>query len=217
MTEIKKIEFNEQPALIEYEGAQVRINFDVETGTAVSNNGAESGEQEPRTIYLAYVVRMDNPLNEERVKEAVMAAGFPEFKADEVAALVMKSVMEGYGNESGILAYAKKAVIAVNNFTFDANDMWLDRELRQTLRQRFNDEKEEGLTQTNLVYGELVITLPIDLAISLIKDLERYARQCYDQTARHKAAVLALDNVADVLAYDFTQGYPPQLDFVGEE
>ena len=95
MTEIKKIEFNEQPALIEYEGAQVRINFDVETGTAVSNNGAEGGEQEPRTIYLAYVVRMDNPLNEERVKAAVMAAGFPEFKADEVAALVMKSVKEG--------------------------------------------------------------------------------------------------------------------------
>lgn len=226
MTEIKKIEFNEQPNLIEYEGAQVRINFDVETGTAVSNNGADGGEQEPRTIYLAYVVRMDNPLNEERVKEAVMAAGFPEFKADEVAALVMKSVMEGYGNESGILAYAKKAVIArisqydisdaVNNFTFDAIDMWLPRELRQTLRQRFNDEKEEGLPQTNLVYGELVFTLPIDLAISLIKDLERYARQCYDQTARHKAAVLALDNVADVLAYDFTQGYPTQLDFVGE-
>lgn len=226
MTEIKKIEFNEQPSLIENEGAVVRISFDSEQGTAVNNNAGEQ-EQEPRTIYLTHVVRVLQPLSEDRIKAAVLEAGHPEFKADEVAAMVMKEVVAGYGNDDAALAYAKKAVVArinqydaseaVNNFLLNGADMWLDRELRQTLRQRFADEKEEEATETHLVYGEQVITLPIDLAITLIKQLERYARQCYDQTAIHKAVVLAMDDIEDVLGYDFTENYPTQLSITTEE
>lgn len=214
---IKKVEFNERPQFIENEGNVVRINFDIEETTRSVENGEE------QTVVLAYAVRVEQPLTEERVKQAIVAAGFEDFKADEIAALVMMEIMQGNGNDAGALAYAKKAVVArinqydvspaVNQFTLDGNPMWLDRELRRTLRQRFDDEKEEGAETTNLVYGDQAISLPIDTAITLIKQLDRYARISYDQTAIHKAAVLALDDIEDVMAYDFTTGYEPNPEF----
>ena len=53
--EIKKIEFNERPSLIEQEGSVVRINFDVEKGTVVVNNGAE-GEEPERCVVIKPLV-----------------------------------------------------------------------------------------------------------------------------------------------------------------
>jgi hypothetical protein len=39
-----------------------------------------------------------------------------------------------------------------------------------------------------------------------------YALQCFNVTAQHKANVLALDTVDDVTSYDYTSGYPEQIE-----
>ena len=45
--------------------------------------------------------------------------------------------------------------------------------------------------------------------------LELYASACFDKTAEHKANVLALDDIEDILSYDYTVGYPSKLHFNG--
>lgn len=47
----------------------------------------------------------------------------------------------------------------------------------------------------------------------MLSALELYASACYNKTAEHLSAVNALTDLADVLAYDYTAGYPQQLSF----
>ena len=110
--EIKKIEFNERPSLIEQEGSVVRINFDVETGTVVVNNGAEGEEPETREIFLAHIIRVPQPLTLENIKAALEGKGFDAYKSEAVAAEVMMETMKGFSNDEKALAYAKQMVIA---------------------------------------------------------------------------------------------------------
>lgn len=221
--EIKKCIFDQRPSAVVFEGAMVSVNFDIEESTQVVNPAGEGQEEESRTVYLAHVIRLAHPLTEERLQEAVLEAGFDGYKAEEVAADTLLQLVQGGELNGDALALAKKVVIArisqydvsdnVNNFTLNGAPMWLGREMRRTLRDRFNDEKDEGEETTNLVYGDAVISLPIDTAIAMIKQLERYSRHCYDQTALHKAAVDALETVEAVLAYDFTEGYEANPEF----
>ena len=215
--DIKKVEFNERPQFIENEGNVVRINFDIEE----TKRSIEGGEEQD--IVLAHVVRVEQPLTEERVKQALLEQGYDEYKADEVAAMVMQEVMTGCGNAAGALAYAKKAVIArirqydcsdaVNKFTFNGLPMWLDDATRTKLAKRFDTDEQDGKTETKVIYEGQAFDLPITSARAMLHQIESYARDCFDQTNEHIAAVNALDNIEDVLAYDFTEGYEPNPEF----
>lgn len=216
--EIKKIEFNERPSLIEQEGSVVRINFDVETGTVVVNNGAEGEEPETREIFLAHIIRISQPLTLEHIKAALEAKGFDAYKSEAVAAEVMMETMKGFSNDEKALAYAKQMVIAkisaydksdaVNQFTYNGVPMWLDKEMRNGLIARLNAEKAVGKTETTLWLDTAPFTLAIDDALSLLTALEVYASECFDKTAAHKSVVANMESIEDVLAYDYTDGYP---------
>ena len=41
--------------------------------------------------------------------------------------------------------------------------------------------------------------------------IEVYASACFDNTAKHKANVMALDSIEEVMSYDYTTGYPDKL------
>lgn len=101
----------------------------------------------------------------------------------------------------------------VNSFTINGMKYWLDKETRAGLMLRFNAEKAASKTETTLWLGIQSITLDIDKAIQMLYDIEVYASSCYDNTARHKANVLALDSADKVMAYDYTTGYPDKLSF----
>lgn len=47
----------------------------------------------------------------------------------------------------------------------------------------------------------------------MLSALELYALECYNVTAAHKANVMALESVGDVVAYDYESGYPDKLNF----
>jgi len=101
----------------------------------------------------------------------------------------------------------------VNAFYLKGQKVWLDKDTRSGLILRFNAEKSAGKTETTLWLGTQSITLDIDKAIQMLYDIEVYASSCYDNTARHKVNVLALDSADKVMAYDYTTGYPDKLSF----
>ena len=101
----------------------------------------------------------------------------------------------------------------VNSFTLQGKQMWLPKETRVGLVNSVTIEKNAGKETTVLWFGGEKYELSVDTALQMLSALELYAVQCYNTTAMHKAAVNALESVEDVVAYDYTQGYPEKLNF----
>ena len=67
--------------MIEYEGNVVRINFDVEQ--IELENGMdrdESKEKTTRLAYSAYVVRIEQPVERDKVVDAIISSAYPTDK-----------------------------------------------------------------------------------------------------------------------------------------
>lgn len=82
---IKKSTFDYSPSLIEYEGNFVRINFDVEKIELA--NGTDSNESKnttTRMAYSAYVVRIEQPMERDKVIDAIVRAAYPNDKMQAV-------------------------------------------------------------------------------------------------------------------------------------
>ena len=101
----------------------------------------------------------------------------------------------------------------VNSFTLQGKQMWLPKETRVGLVNSVTIEKNASKETTVLWFGGERYELPVDTALQMLSALELYALECYNVTAAHKAAVNALESVEDVVAYDYTQGYPEKLNF----
>ena len=101
----------------------------------------------------------------------------------------------------------------VNSFTLQGKQMWLPKETRVGLVNSVTIEKNAGKKTTVLWFGGEKYELSVDTALQMLSALELYALECYNVTAAHKAAVNALESVEDVVAYDYTQGYPEKLNF----
>lgn len=97
---------------------------------------------------------------------------------------------------------------AVNGFILDGAMAWLDRDTRGGLARRLASEEAKGREMTTLWLDTRSFTLPIALAKKLLDIIELYAADCFDTTARHRAAVLAMRDIEEVRSYDHTSGYP---------
>lgn len=73
---MKKYQFDQRPELVEMEGATVRINFDVEE---VEQTLPPMGDEEPvvKTVFEAYVVRVQQPIDRSKVIDAIVTAEYP--------------------------------------------------------------------------------------------------------------------------------------------
>ena len=73
---MKKYQFDMRPELVEMEGATVRINFDVEE---VEQTLPPMGDEEPvvKTVFEAYVVRVQQPVDRSKVIDAIVTAEYP--------------------------------------------------------------------------------------------------------------------------------------------
>lgn len=107
----------------------------------------------------------------------------------------------------------EKYNVSENVDMFYINDvpMWLNRDLRNSLMARFNAEKSKGIEITNIWYNGLNFVLPVDMAISMLLDLEIYASKCFDNTQRHLYNVTQLQTIEDINNYDYTVDYPEKL------
>lgn len=106
---------------------------------------------------------------------------------------------------------AYDASSAVNSFSVNDKTAWLDKATRVGLMNSTTIAKSLGRKTTTLWLGDTKIVLDTDKAIELLSTIEMYALECYNRTAAHRQAIEELTDIADVLQYDFTTGYPKKL------
>lgn len=120
-----------------------------------------------------------------------------------------------------VLTAAKEAVLAkiteydlseaVNHFTLNGKKGWLDKATRVGLFNSVNVAKSLNTEKVQIWVGDDDYTMECATAISLLSQIEMYAQDVYNVTATHKKTLESLDNVADVLSYDYTTLYPSPL------
>ncbi len=125
--------------------------------------------------------------------------------------------------EEDALIFAKEMLIReiatydtsseVNSFTVAGMTAWLDKTTRTTVRIAIDSCKTAGRDTYDVWFNGISISLPCDTAITLLAQLEVYAADCYNTTAKHKAAVAGLTTIDEVIAYNYKSGYPEKLTF----
>lgn len=128
----------------------------------------------------------------------------------------------GMTSEAALTAAAQKMVLAeiekldtssaVNGFMLNGLKVWLNKDTRVGLMNSTQIAKAMGKTTTTLWLGDVKLVVECDKAIQLLSALEMYALECFNVTAAHKKAVAELNTVEEVLAYDYTAGYPKILE-----
>ena len=189
-----------------------------------------SGDYAKETLGILVIdvdeVRVDLPIpvTHGQIVDALVAKGPKEgYDAEHwalKAQMVADVTLTGSYDE---LAYAKAQKLIditeydssdnVNDFIFGGKHMWLDNAMRDKLAKRLDVDRRSGLTTTKIVYEYVSYELPIEQAEQMLLVLEQYARDAFDKTNEHKAAVNALKSVAKVKTYDYTVGYPEKINF----
>lgn len=128
----------------------------------------------------------------------------------------------GMTSEAALTAAAQKMVLAeiekndtssaVNGFMLNGQRVWLDKATRVGLMNSTTIAKAMGQPTTTLWLGDAKLVVECDKAIQLLSALEMYALECFNVTAAHKKAVSEMSTVEEVLAYDYTAGYPEVLE-----
>ena len=157
----------------------------------------------------------------------------PCVSADEVTSSTLTTMMQweydgvwlytgGLTTEAALTAAAQEMVLekitdwdtssAVNGFILNGERVWLDKATRVGLMNSTSIAKAMGQATTTLWLGDAKLVVECDKAIQLLSALEMYALECFNVTAAHKKAVSEMSTVEEVLAYDYTAGYPAVLE-----
>ena len=99
----------------------------------------------------------------------------------------------------------------VNSFYIDGIRCWFDKATRVGLTNAINLQKQLGNTTYKVWFGDNIIELEIDRALTLLANIENYAGQCYNVTQEHISEINNLSTIEDCLNYDITAGYPDIL------
>ena len=164
-------------------------------------------------------------------EETEISGGMPDGNGLETTEAVMRKVWVydgvrletgGMTSEAALTAAAQKMVQeqidkydtspSVNGFMLNGLRVWLNKDTRVGLMNSTQIAKAMGKTTTTLWFGGMQIEVNCDKAIQLLSALEMYALECFNVTAAHKKAVAEMSTVEEVLAYDYTAGYPEVLE-----
>lgn len=99
--------------------------------------------------------------------------------------------------------------LEVNSFLIENKPFWLDKATRVGLMHLANCSTDD----IQLVLGDQVLTLPVDVVKNFLSKLEVYAGKCYLQTQKHLLALKNLKTIEDIINYDYTKGYPDKIVF----
>ena len=179
----------------------------------------------PHQNYTVYLASGDVALTETPTLDALLVAIPTDgYIVKEDIIPVMDALIKTGGIEQTDeerLAFAKEMLTreitahdtssSVNGFSLNGLTVWLDKDTRMGLMNSTTIAKNMGQATTTVWFGGISLTIPCDTAIQMLSALEMYALECFNVTAGHKAAVQALTTVDEVVAYDYSQGYPEQL------
>lgn len=113
--------------------------------------------------------------------------------------------------EAEITAYDKSE--NVNQLSVNGIGVWFEPEERAKIKQGVESCKSTGRETYDVAWNGLQISVSCDTALAILAQIEVYALDCLNVTAKHKAAVEELAEIEDVLVYDYTTGYPEKLSF----
>ncbi len=102
----------------------------------------------------------------------------------------------------------------VASFTYKGIAGWLDKAQRSSILNLLNlspamTDSDEN--QFSLILSSKVVNIPVSELVSLITKLENYSYQCLVATTKHLEAVEDMENLDDILNYDYTTGYPDKI------
>lgn len=167
-----------------------KLNATEQVPVAMSKNGVMKYETREKTKYAYDVYWITLPSSSAHDATSVLAAAKKEV-------------------ETAITAYDSSS--AVNAFLLNGIQVWLDKATRVGLMNSTAIAKNMGQEKTSLWLGSYQLEVDCDKAIQLLSALEMYALECFNVTAAHKKAVSELDNIEEVLTYDYKSGYPEKL------
>jgi len=101
----------------------------------------------------------------------------------------------------------------VNAFKINGEKYWLTKPMRESLLTSLGRFQKAGIENFPFVLGNVQKQLPCDTLDGMITQLEVYATQCMGVTTAHQIAAAALETEEELMAYDYTQNYPPMLEY----
>lgn len=229
-----KAESNVKPQLVERYPGLVRINYDVQEEQREDMDGTKS------TVYVYRMLELpDTNMSVDALTATLIADKYDKATQIQMASDDDKKITLALFTANCTI-YAKKilgmepsladvkaqklaeisvydASDAVNSFTIDGKNIWLSKDTRLALHQRFIAEQASGIKNTSLWYGAEQFNLSVSDALPMLNSIELYACKCYDITAAHKATVQSMTDIEDILGYDFRFGYPDKLSFTTTE
>ena len=102
---------------------------------------------------------------------------------------------------------------AVNSFSVDGKQMWLDAQTRQQLRISLDAMQQAGRETVTKWFDGEQYTYPISLWYQMLAAVEVYASDALNVTESHRADINALTTIQEIEGYDYTTGYPEKLEF----
>ena len=99
----------------------------------------------------------------------------------------------------------------VNSIYLNGKRVWFDKATRVGLFNILNIEKASNTETITLWFSNTSIEIQVDKAMALLTMVEKYAKQCYDNTQKHYVEINQLESIEDCLQYDITAGYPDIL------
>lgn len=102
---------------------------------------------------------------------------------------------------------------AVEDFSIGGVHLWLNSDMRAKVRENLETAQQKGEENVTLRYNGLAFPMTVAMGWQLYYAVLDYARATWDVTEIHLAAVEGLQTIEEILAYDYTQGYPEQLSF----
>jgi hypothetical protein len=100
---------------------------------------------------------------------------------------------------------------AVNSFSLYGMPFWITADERAKFSTSIACAELMGEEVIEIPLAGQFFTLPILQAKMLLASIQRYADRAAIVTARHKAAIEALESVEEVDAYNFIAGYPERV------
>lgn len=100
-------------------------------------------------------------------------------------------------------------LLSIKNFVYNFKNFWIDKETRNSLFNLLNSLDSNA--EFELIVGEEIVKLSVSRVKDFLTQLERYASACKVQTLKHINNIKDIKNVEDLLKYDYTLGYPNQI------
>ena len=102
---------------------------------------------------------------------------------------------------------------SVNGIIVNGVQLWIPADKRAILKASVDAYKTLGIDPITKVWEGVEYTATADDWLRMIATVEVYASECFNTTARHRAAVESMTTVEEVEAFDVTTGYPAMPEF----